>query len=81
MLYGRNLRNSVNPRVMRPKQYLTSFRQGKRSVDEWYNTAQTQVAFAKYPQETAKILHRDIFWFFSEMRSLCQKPSMTVTLI
>ena len=43
---------------------LTSFRQGKRSVDEWYNGVQTQVALANYPQETAKILHRDIFWFF-----------------
>ena len=43
---------------------LTSFRQGKRSVDERYNAVQTQVALAKYPQETAKILHRDIFWFF-----------------
>ena len=43
---------------------LTSFRQDERSVDEWYNAVQTQVALAKYPQETAKILHRDIFWFF-----------------
>ena len=43
---------------------LTSFRQGSRSVDEWYNTVQTQVNLAKYPPETAKILHRDIFWFF-----------------
>ena len=32
---------------------LTSFRQGERSVDEWYNTVQIQVALAKYPQETA----------------------------
>ena len=43
---------------------LTSFRQGERSVDEWYNAVQTQVVLAKYPQETAKILHRDIFWCF-----------------
>ena len=43
---------------------LTSFRQGTRSVDEWYNTVQTQINLAKYPPETAKILHRDIFWFF-----------------
>ena len=43
---------------------LTSFRQGSRSVDEWYNTVQPQVNLAKYPPETAKILHRDIFWFF-----------------
>ena len=34
------------------------------SVDEWYNTIQTQINLAKYPAETAKILHRDIFWFF-----------------
>ena len=33
-------------------------------MDEWYNAVQTQVALAKYPQETAKILHRDIFCFF-----------------
>ena len=43
---------------------LTSFFQGNKSVDEWYNAIQTQVALAKYPPETAKILHRDIFWFF-----------------
>ena len=43
---------------------LTSFQQGNRSVNEWYNAVQTQVALAKFPPETAKILHRDIFWFF-----------------
>ena len=43
---------------------LTSFRQGTRSVDEWYNVVQAQINLAKYPPETAKILHRDIFWFF-----------------
>ena len=43
---------------------LTNFRQGERSVGEWYNAVQTQVALAKYPQETAKILHKDIFWLF-----------------
>ena len=43
---------------------LTSFRQGNTSVDEWYNAVQAQVNLAKYPRETAKILHRDIFWFF-----------------
>ena len=44
---------------------FTSFRQGERSVDEWCNAVQTPVALIKYPQETPKILHRDIFWFFS----------------
>ena len=43
---------------------LTSFRQGNRSLDEWYNAVQAQVNLAKYPPETAKILQRDIFWFF-----------------
>ena len=43
---------------------LTSFHQGTRNVDEWYNAVQAQVNLAKYPPETAKILHRDIFCFF-----------------
>ena len=43
---------------------LTSFRQGSRSVDEWYNAVQAQVNLSKYPPETAKFLHHDIFWFF-----------------
>ena len=42
---------------------LTSFQQGNRSVNEWYNVVQAQVNLAKYPPETAKILQRDIFWF------------------
>ena len=42
---------------------LTSFQQGNRSVNEWYNAVQAQVNLAKYPPETAKILQRDIFWF------------------
>ena len=45
---------------------LTSFCQGNRSVDEWYNAVQDQVCLAKYPQETANILYHDIFWFFLE---------------
>ena len=50
---------------------LTSYRQGNKSVDEWYNAVQAQVNLAKYPQETAKILHRDFFFGFSwEMKNL-----------
>ena len=45
---------------------LTCFHQGTRNVDEWYNAVQAQVNLAKYPPETAKILHRDIFLFFYE---------------
>ena len=43
---------------------LTSFRQGNFSLDEWYTTVQAQNNLAKYLPETAKILHRDIFWCF-----------------
>ena len=43
---------------------LKSFRQGNCRLDEWYNAIQAQVNLAKYPPETAKILHRGIFWFF-----------------
>ena len=49
---------------MRCGKDLTSFRQGNKRVDEWYNAVQAQVNLAKYPPETAKILHRDIFCFF-----------------
>ena len=35
---------------------ITSFRQADLSVDEWYNSVQTQVALAKYPQGTSQIL-------------------------
>ena len=47
-----------------PFNLLTSFRQGSRNVDKWYNAVQAQVNLAKYPLEMAKILHHDIFWFF-----------------
>ena len=43
---------------------MTSFCQGNKIVDEWYSAVQAQVNLAKYPPETAKILHQDIFWFF-----------------
>ena len=43
---------------------LSSYRQGDRSADEWHNAVQTEIVLAKNPQETAKILHRDIFCFF-----------------
>ena len=53
---------------------LTSFRQHNKNVDEWYNSVQAQVNLAKYPPETAKILHRDIFWFSCVMRNLYPEP-------
>ena len=43
---------------------LTIFHQWSKGVDEWYNTVQVQVNLTKYLPETAKILNRDIFWFF-----------------
>ena len=52
---------------------LTGFQQGNRNVDEWYNVVQAQVNLAKYPPETAKILHRDIFWFFMKNEDFVTK--------
>ena len=52
---------------------LTGFRQGDKSVDEWYNIVQAQINLAKYPPETAKILHRDIFCFFLRDEELVSK--------
>ena len=43
---------------------LTSFCQGNRSGDEWYNAVQAQVCLAKYLHKTANTLYCDIFWFF-----------------
>ena len=54
---------------------LTSFRQGSRSMDEWYNAVQAQVNLAKYPPETAKIQHHDIFWIF-----LCDEEFVSKTI-
>ena len=54
---------------------LTNFHQGSKSVDEWYNSIQAQVNLAKYPPETAKILHRDIFSFF-----LCDEDFVSNTI-
>ena len=36
---------------------LTSFCQGNKSINEWYNAVQVQVNLAKYPPENAKILY------------------------
>ena len=43
---------------------LTNFRQGDKSVDEWFNAVQAQINLCNYPSETANILQRDIFWFY-----------------
>ena len=43
---------------------LTSFWHDNKSMDELYNAVKAGVYLAKYPPETAKILHCDIFWFF-----------------
>ena len=43
---------------------LTNFRQGDKSVDEWFNAVQTQINLCNYPSETSNILQRDIFWFY-----------------
>ena len=55
---------------------LTSFHQGNKSVNKWYNVVQAQVNLAKYPPKTTKILHCNIFWFF-----LCDKDFVSRTIM
>ena len=43
---------------------LTTFRQGNRSIDKWYDAVLAHIPLCEYPKETAAILTRDIFWFF-----------------
>ena len=52
---------------------ITSFCQGECSVDEWYNAVQAQINLARYPQETARTLQRDIFWFFPKDEDFVSK--------
>ena len=59
--------------------FLTSFQQGNKSVDQWYNAVQTQAVLAKYPPETAKILHRYIFWFFLKDEDFFPRQLMRAT--
>ena len=62
------MKDSANPQTNEIRarcDLLTIFIQGDHSVDEWYNAVQNQInLLARYPQETAKLLQRDIFWFF-----------------
>ena len=43
---------------------LTTFWQGNKSIDEWYNAVLAHIPLCEYPKETAAILTSDIFWFF-----------------
>ena len=43
---------------------LITFQQGNRSIDKWYNAVLAHIPLCEYPEETAAILTRDIFWFF-----------------
>ena len=38
----------------------TTFRQGNKSVDEWFDAVQTQINVCNYPSENASILQQDI---------------------
>ena len=42
---------------------LTSFQQGNRSVDEWYNVVQAQVNLAKYPLKLPRSCRETSFGF------------------
>ena len=55
---------------------LTSFHQENKSVDEWYHAVQVQVNLVKYPPETVKILHCNIFWFFLQDEDFVSRTIM-----
>ena len=52
--------------VMARFDLLTSFWQGNKSVDEWYNAVQNQVALAKYPLKQPRSFTGISFGFFFE---------------
>ena len=57
---------------------LTSFCQGNRSVDEWYNAVQAQVCLLNTDKKLLTSCIVTSFSFSWRMRNLCLKPSMTV---
>ena len=49
---------------------LTNFRQGSRSVDEWYKAVEIQVPLAKYPQKQPRFYILTSFGFSWVMKNL-----------
>ena len=58
---------------------LTSFWQGNKSVDEWYNAVQTQIALTKYPQKLPRYLIGTSFGSSLKMKSLSPRQLMIAT--
>ena len=59
---------------------LTSFCQGNRSVDEWYNAVQAQVNLASTPWRQPKYCTGTSFGFSYGMKILCPGPSVMAVL-
>ena len=59
---------------------LTSFLQGNKSVDGWYNAVQTQVALAKYPQKQPRYFIGTSSGSSSKMKNLSLRLLMIATL-
>ena len=55
---------------------LTSFRQGNRSADEWYNVVQAQVSLAKYPQKQPRSCTETSSGSSCMMRNFSPEPLM-----
>ena len=65
--FGPNMEIFVSPKLMKLEQGLTCLQAFTWATDLWMRSAmvsQAPVCLAKYPQETANILHCDIFCFF-----------------
>ena len=61
------MRTFVNPQsneVQAQFDILTSFRQGNRSMDEWYNAVWVQVNLAKYLLNLQRSFTGTFLWFF-----------------
>ena len=58
---------------------LASFWQGNKSVDEWHNALQTQVALVKYPQKWPRSFTGTSFSSSLKMKSLSPRKLVTAT--
>ena len=56
--------------------FLQASGKGIEACMKQYNAVQAQVNLAKYPPETAKILHHDVFWFFLHDEEFVSKTIM-----
>ena len=70
---GLNMKNVACHKPMKHEQHLICLQAFTRAIDH-YNAIEAQVYLAKFPQDTANILHNDIFCFFLKHEEFVSKP-------